>query len=447
MSSVALRRRAARPWAARVRLPYGWPVVALFGLFPLWWALGLAGFIWVILAVPMAMSLVMRSRVRAPRGFGIWLLFLFWMLASGVMLDEGIRWIPFLFRAGQYFSATILLLYIYNAPRSLLSDRRVILSMVALWVVTVIGGYLGIVLAGHSFATPVERLLPRGIASNAYVQTMVHPGFGQVAAFLGYPWPRPNAPFEYTNDWGASFALLMPFVLLAFRRYRGALGRNFMRGMVVASIVPLVVSMNRGLWLSLSLGIIYAGFRLAAQGRTRPLASMLLGLAVIGLILGFSPLRGLIEQRFEHQHSNEGRLTLYQEATAGVLESPLLGYGSPQPNDNPNFPSVGTQGQLWLLLYSHGFPGAFLFIAWYVSVAWRLRRGRDDLNLWMQVVVVISIVQLAFYGQVPAQIHITFVAMALGLRALLPEVDAPDPSGAGALALAPAPRRAGRSWR
>jgi hypothetical protein len=61
-----------------------------------------------------------------------------------------------------------------------------------------------------------------------------------------------------------------------------------------------------------------------------------------------------------------------------------------------------------------------LFVSWYVLVAWRLRRGRDNLNLWMQVVVVISIIQLAFYGQVPAQLHITFAAMALGLRALLP---------------------------
>jgi hypothetical protein len=449
VSAVLPRRRAgSRSASARLpRLPYGWPVVALFGLFPVWWALGLAGFIWVILAVPMAFSLLIRERVRAPKGFGLWMLFLFWMLASGVMLDEGIRWIPFLFRAGQYFSATILFLYIFNAPRNLLDDRTVIMSMVALWVVTVVGGYLGILLAGYTFGTPVEMLLPASIASNAYVQTMVHPGFGQIAEFLGYPWPRPNAPFEYTNDWGASFALLMPIVILAFRRYRTTLARNFMRLMVVLSLVPLVVSMNRGLWLSLSLGIIFAGFRFAAQGRTKPLASMMLGVAIIGLILGFSPLRGLIEQRFEHQHSNQGRLTLYTQATAGVLESPMLGYGSPQPNDNPNFPSVGTQGQLWLLLYSHGFPGALLFVSWYGLVAWRLRRGRDDLNLWMQVVVVISIIQLAFYGQVPAQLHITFAAMALGLRALLPDEAAqPRPSEVrrpkgGRALVAPGPTR------
>jgi polysaccharide biosynthesis protein PslJ len=412
---VPARRSSAAP-----RLRYGWPVVLLFGAFPLWWALGLGGFIWVILAVPMAFALLMREHVRVPKGFGLWMLFLLWMLASGVMLDDAIRLIPFIFRAGQYASATVLFLYIYNAPRDLLKDRTVITPMVVLWVVTVVGGYLGIVLAGHTFATPVEKLLPHSIASNAYVQTMVHPGFGQVAAFLGYPWPRPNAPFEYTNDWGAAFALLMPFVILAFRQYRSTLTRNFMRVMVIASIVPLVVSMNRGLWLSLSLGIIFAGFRLAAQGRTKPLASMLLGVAVIGLILGFSPLRGIIEDRFEHQHSNQGRLTLYEQATAGVLQSPILGYGAPQPNDNPNFPSVGTQGQLWLLLYSHGVPGAALFVAWYILVARRLQRGRDEVNLWMQVVVVIAIIQLAFYGQVPAQIHITFAAMAIGLRALVP---------------------------
>jgi polysaccharide biosynthesis protein PslJ len=430
--SAVLSRPAGRRTSVRLpRLPYGWPVVALFAGFPVWWALGLAGFIWVIMAIPMALSLVMRERVRAPKGIGIWLLFLFWMLASGVMLDEPIRWIPFLFRAGQYFSATILLLYIYNAPRRLLDDRVVIVSMAALWVVTVVGGYLGIVLAGVTFGTPVEALLPGSIASNAYVQTMVHPGFGQVSEFLGFPWPRPNMPFEYTNDWGASFALLMPFVILGFRRYRSSVTRAFMRTMVVLSVVPLVVSMNRGLWLSLGLGIVFAGVRMAAQGRTKPLASMLLGVSVIALILGFSPLRGIIEQRFEHQHSNQGRLTLYEQATAGVLQSPILGYGSPQPNDNPNFPSVGTQGQLWLLLYSHGFPGALLFISWYVLVAWRLRRGKDDLNLWTQVVVVISIIQLAFYGQVPAQLHITFVAMALGLRALLPD-DAPGVAPAGA---------------
>ena len=33
--------------------PEGWPVLALFGAFPLWWALGLSSVVWVVAALPM----------------------------------------------------------------------------------------------------------------------------------------------------------------------------------------------------------------------------------------------------------------------------------------------------------------------------------------------------------------------------------------------------------
>jgi len=37
-----------RPRSAR--LPYAWPLYALFGLFPLWWVLGFGAFIWPVMA-------------------------------------------------------------------------------------------------------------------------------------------------------------------------------------------------------------------------------------------------------------------------------------------------------------------------------------------------------------------------------------------------------------
>jgi hypothetical protein len=63
-------------------LPEGWPLYLLFGLYPPWWLLGQSAFVWPILAAPMAASLLMRDHVRAPRGFGLCLLFLALMLAS-----------------------------------------------------------------------------------------------------------------------------------------------------------------------------------------------------------------------------------------------------------------------------------------------------------------------------------------------------------------------------
>jgi hypothetical protein len=79
----------------RPGLPEGWPVLALFGAFPLWWALGLSSVIWILLAVPMLARLLARGRMRVPRGFGLWLAFLFWMLASATQLEEARRWYAF----------------------------------------------------------------------------------------------------------------------------------------------------------------------------------------------------------------------------------------------------------------------------------------------------------------------------------------------------------------
>ena len=82
-----LSATGAAPEARRSGLPEGWPLLALFGAFPIWWALGLSSLIWVLAAVPMLVRLLARGRVRVPKGFGLWLAFLFWMLLSATQFD------------------------------------------------------------------------------------------------------------------------------------------------------------------------------------------------------------------------------------------------------------------------------------------------------------------------------------------------------------------------
>ena len=219
-------------------------------------------------------------------------------------------------------------------------------------------------------------------------------------------------PFEYTNDWGAAIALLTPFAILGWKYLRTRSARNVARILLALAVIPVVLSMNRGLWVSLSVGLLYAALRMAQHGRGKPLGYLLFGVAVVGMLVLFSPLRGVIEARIEHGHSDEGRTTLYQEAARGVAQSPLFGYGSPGDSvENPNLPSVGTHGQFWLVLYSNGIPAIVFYVGWYLIALWRMRRGRSDLVLWCQVVVLIATVQLAFYGQLPAQLNSNLSAL------------------------------------
>jgi O-antigen ligase len=130
-----------------------------------------------------------------------------------------------------------------------------------------------------------------------------------------------------------------------------------------------------------------------------------------------SPLGGLVLDRIATPHSNEGRGTLYTEAAEGALQSPLLGYGSPRASEqDPNLPRVGTHGQLWLVLYSHGIPAVLFFGGWLLFTFWRTRRGKTNLDLWMHVVLFVALVQMAYYGMIPVPIHIAMVAAALALR-------------------------------
>src|ERR1022692_2005574 len=58
-----------------------WPIVALLAGYPLWWVLGIADYMFVFLAFPMAWRLYTwhrreRRQLRLPPGFSLWLLFL-----------------------------------------------------------------------------------------------------------------------------------------------------------------------------------------------------------------------------------------------------------------------------------------------------------------------------------------------------------------------------------
>ncbi len=400
-----------------LRLRPGWPISALFLGFPLWWFLGLGGFIWPIAAVFMLASLVRRRTIKAPRGFSIWAAFLLWMVFTGIQVDSLGRAVGFAYRATIYLSATVALLYVYNASRENLPMERVVAVLSIFWSYIVIGGYLGLLLPDVQFTSFMETIMPGFLIENDFVRELVHPGFAQVMHILGYDTPRPSAPFVYTNDWGANFAVLVPIVFVALGSSVSPRLKTWLVVVGVASIVPMIMSLNRGLWLSLTLGMLYAAVRLFLRGREKPLLGIMATIVVVAVVLLLSPLRGLIDDRLATPHSNDRRLSLYEEALEGAVGSPVFGYGAPRPSAwNPDAPSVGTQGTVWLVLFSHGIPGVLLYVGWFGACFWRLRRDGSALGFWVHVMLLILAVQWPVYGMLPAQIHIVMLAIGIAMR-------------------------------
>ena len=395
---------------------WSWPFLALFWGTPIWFVLGLQSLIWIILGVPMALALFSLRRIRFPKGFGLWLVFFAWMLLSATQLERNTQLVAFTYRALVYAVALVVLLFVFNAPRRLLSDRAIGSALLAFWGYAIIGGWLGLVLGDASFTSIVELVLPRGLTQHEFVQGLVHPSFAQVQVFLGFDLPRPTAPFVYTNDWGANLGLLFPIVFASWRLLADR-GRGIVLVLLIASVIPVVMSVNRGLWVSIAIGGIYGAAVLAARGDYRPLAAAGIAAAAILLVVLLTPLRGVVESRFESDHSNETRLGLYSQVQTDVAESPLLGFGSPRSNEeNPNHPAVGTHGHFWTVLFSHGLPGAFLFVAAVGSLVLRTAFTRRDSGVWLHVVVALVLVEMWFYSLLPSPLIIVMAVAGASLR-------------------------------
>jgi polysaccharide biosynthesis protein PslJ len=408
----------------KLTLPAGWPIYALFLGFPLWWVLGLGSFIWPILAMPMLLSLLRQRNVRMPPRFGWWLMFLGWLVIAGTQLESMNRLPAYLYRGSAYFSITVLFLYVYNAPRERVPSKKIVMALALFWMFVVFGGFLGTFFPEGGFRTVLARVIPAGIGDES-LRAVLNPTFanrGVESKILGYGVGRPSAPFAYTNAWGANFALLVPFVFMSWSFVKRTSWRLLTLVALGASLLPVISSLNRGLWISLGLGLVYAAGLYALHGKAKAFMAVMAGLLlVVGLSLFVPRLNKLVNDRILHGHSNEGRKGLYTEAIERVGEKPLLGYGTPITSIvDPTKPSVGTHGQFWLVLVTTGIPGTVFFLGWYGLTLLRTRKGAPGFGPWCHVVVFISFIQLAFYEQLPTQLHITVIAAALALRELRP---------------------------
>jgi polysaccharide biosynthesis protein PslJ len=405
------------PVPRRSGLPEGWPVLALFGAFPVWWALGLSSVIWVLAALPMLGWLLARGRVRVPKGFGLWLAFLFWMLLSATQLDEARRWYAFSYRAVLYLSMTVMFVYVYNLPRPAVPARRIILVLTLFWATVICFGFVALAIPNARLTTPASLLLPESVAVNPFAQDLVSARLAQVQTFIGYALPRPAAPFTYTNEWGGAVGLLTPMALAGLGMLRSYLTRNVVRLLLVASLVPIVISANRGLWVRLGVGLVYAAVRVALRGNARSLVAICGFLALVAALVTFTPLERYVSDRLANQHSNERRFSLGSQAVQGALERPLLGNGGPRESpDLVNAPEIGTHGQVYLVMFSQGIPGLAFFLGWWLWALWVSRRGATGPPLWCHVMLLIGVLEFLYYDMMPTQLHLMMVVAAVAWR-------------------------------
>jgi hypothetical protein len=420
-----------------------WPVAALLIGYPLWWALGIADFMWIILAIPMiARMLAWRAhgtrRLRVPPGFGIWLLFLICAAAGVAVLTltapgtvpsaVSHRVISYADRNLTYLGVTVLLLYAGNLTERELPRRRLawMLGLVAIY--TTVGGVAGMVMPHLQFSSPFLFLLPKSVQANTFIQASMRPGLAQIQNVLGTPGGRPKAPFDYTNFWGDCLSILLPWLLVGWWS-GGSRRRRWIAGATIAiSMAPLLYSLNRGVWIGVGISIGYLAVRLAARGRMAMIGGILVLIALTGSLVLATPLQSIISGRLANGGSVNLRSNLSGLSVKDAVASPVIGYGDTrQEQGSPTSISVGpspkcrscgqlavgSTGQLWLLLICSGFVGAAFYLGFFAYGIWRFRHDCTPYGLAGVLVLLLSFVYMFAYDAVGAPLGFTMLAYAL----------------------------------
>lgn len=447
-------RRALRGQAATRRhtlFQPGWPITFAFAGFPLWWVLGISNFIGHIAAVLLLLELLRRRRIRVPRSFGMWLLFLSWVAVGALLLQVDApyatpvtsvgTYMTWAYRFGWYLSATVFMLYIGNM-REELSSQRISRSLSMFFLTIVAGGWLAALMPGLEFPSVLEVALPRGISQIEFVNFLIHPTVVQDYAASAAGHARPSAPFAYANFWGLNFACALPFFIVDWFGPKSGWRRRSLGVLILLlAAVPAILSWNRGLWLAVLAMIALLAVRSAVRGHFKTLVLLVVATAVVVGTILLSPLGEVIQSRLDNPASNSTRSQLATLTTDSTLEgSPIVGFGSTRDSatsfysiaggDRPNCPdcsppAMGTQGQLWLVLFAQGLLGVVFFYGFLLIWVARGLRMRLAASTAALCAVLAHLLTMTVYDSLGIGTVVLLVAIALLWR----EYDDSHPPG------------------
>ena len=409
-----------------------WPIAAICAGMPFAFLIGIHGFIWILPVFVFGLQLfVQREPVVIPRSAIPLILLVAWIPVTMLQLDPGklplatFRWLVF---AAPLFC----MVWLVNQSEVRVPSARIVRLLSILWMVLITFGYLAILFPHFSTPSPIQHVEPGALLSNQYIRDLGRWNFAQVQALVTDEVGRPAAPMAYSNGWGSTLGLLTPFFVLDFFILGSPRRKRFGILVGIIGLVPIVMSLNRGLWLSVGVAFAYVALRRALQGNIKLVITIGITALFIFGALAVTTLGNTVQQRFEiASESNATRSQLYQVAFDAMKARPLVGYGGPI--NGGLWRDVGTHGLVWFVMVAYGLPGLVLLLLWMITMFVATMPAPNPVALWSHVAIVVFIIQVPIYGLQP-QLALVGIAAGLGIRAQAMHRRRVQPRGAGVFA-------------
>jgi hypothetical protein len=398
-------------------LDAAWPLALMTFWMPVAYFMGFSAATWILPAAVFGIPMVMRRKLRVPGMIVPFALFVAWIPISVIELDAFGSMPVWLYRYLIWVSTLAVFIWLCNTTTRKVETSRIVDMLAALWIVLIGFGFLAIMMPTLAIPSPLQMVLPAGLKDNGFIYDLTVIRFAELQVFATGSVPRPAAPLPATNGWGSTVGLLLPFFILSWLNAPRVERRTLGWVICALGVIPIAVSTNRGLWLSIAVALMYYAFRQMLKGDARPMLAVgLLGAIALTLVL-FTPLSNVVSARLDNSEaSNDTRSTVYSEAWAGAVASPLVGNAAPKSQEVGSFdPPVGTHGLIWYVMYCHGFPALAMIVVALFTLFFGTLLARTPTALWAHISILVCITQIPYYGLLP-QFVIVGIAAAICWR-------------------------------
>lgn len=414
-SDVAARTDAPRAPSLGERAPLldpMWPIAVFTVWMPVAYFLGFAAVVWIVPVFACGIPMLLRRSLRVPGSLLPLAALALWIPVTALNLPDFNSLQLFIYRWLIWVSTVVCMLWLCNTPTRRVSTKRLVDMLAALWIVLIFFGYCALYFPTTAIPSFAQMIMPKGLLDNQFIYDVTIIRFAEFQTFIGGSIARPAAPLPATNGWGSTLGLLTPFFVLSWLLAPSARRRTIGWTIAAFALVPLVISTNRGAWLSIMVALVYFAIRRAMRGDARPMFVVTTLAALVFTVVLFTPLAGVVSTRLnEAQVSNTDRESVYKQALDGTKESPLVGYGAPASTET-GLPPTGTHGLFWYVMFSHGFVGLALLLVAMLTLAFATAKARTPTALWAHICIVICITQIPYYGLLP---QIVVVGLAGGI--------------------------------
>jgi O-antigen ligase len=208
----------------------------------------------------------------------------------------------------------------------------------------------------------LSSLIPMAIG---YYQFVTKTGHAWKSAF--YASRRPDSCFGEWNIYGEFLCVCIVTALMLLLLEKGPTIKKILLGIILTLLVSsLVISLNRGSWVSLSAGVVISSLVFIKKVKLRWI--------VLTALIIFVSTGGFIYKRFQQldekwdgysQNTLQGRIDYWQKLIPLIVDKPLIGYGigsSVIVGDQYFKKGMAPHNDYLRLALETGIPGALLYL-------------------------------------------------------------------------------------